>query len=441
LFDGTGNKLYVKLRTPQTNELFSNSSPNSDYKVVEGDVYFNGEEICSADGKQFISYIDSDGIARNVVIIDTIDRLKELEKSKMFSLTQRNYRLDNYKELVLEQFGEGTSIQLSTRNKNNKWTIRNIAEFDTANQIVNALAENQDRELENNIIRLAKAKYDSFEKSLRFVGTRIPCQSMQSFAPMEIIVFTDSEVNEVYVPTNIFYLQGSDLDIDKQYILGYSISNNGYINIDADVAPYLRSDALRNRVVDNIFKVILDAKNQINLTMPITTDRMKELAKHSKMGEAAKIMSPYNPASKYLMQIQNMVGKAVIGNVATALKSFFALSNVYNTRFRQIYDLIQNKQYDIARSLLARYTFNSPTGMFTLANVNVDMFKSLYVVNELGQMQIDPNIPEDIAKTISEIIKYEDSLEDQSMLLGELLNSATDNAKELILKKINADTN
>ena len=442
LFDGTGNKLYVKLRTPQTNELFSNSSPNSDYKVVEGDVYFNGEEICSADGKQFISYIDSDGIARNVVIIDTIDRLKELEKSKMFSLTQRNYRLDNYKELVLEQFGEGTSIQLSTRNKNNKWTIRNIAEFDTANQIVNALAENQDRELENNIIRLAKAKYDSFEKSLRFVGTRIPCQSMQSFAPMEIIVFTDSEVNEVYVPTNIFYLQGSDLDIDKQYILGYSISNNGYINIDADVAPYLRSDALRNRVVDNIFKVILDAKNQINLTMSITTDRMKELAKHSnKMGEAAKIMSPYNPASKYLMQIQNMVGKAVIGNVATALKSFFALSNVYNTRFRQIYDLIQNKQYDIARSLLARYTFNSPTGMFTLANVNVDMFKSLYIINELGQMQIDPNIPEDIAKTISEIIKYEDSLEDQSMLLGELLNSATDNAKELILKKINADTN
>jgi hypothetical protein len=35
---------------------------------------------------------------------------------------------------------------------------------------------------------------------------------MQSFAPMEIITFTDSEVNEVYVPTQIFYLEGSDLD-------------------------------------------------------------------------------------------------------------------------------------------------------------------------------------------------------------------------------------
>lgn len=212
LFDGTGNKLYVKLRTPQTNELFAHSSPNSDYKIIEGDVYFKGEEICSSDGKQFISYIDSDNITRNVVIIDTIDRLRELEKSKVFSLTQRNYRLDNYKELVREQFGEGTLIQLSTRGKNNKWITRNIAEFDTANQIVNALAENQDREFENKIIKLSKAKYNSFEKSLRFVGTRIPCQSMQSFAPMEVITFTDSEVNEVYVPTNIFYLQGSDLD-------------------------------------------------------------------------------------------------------------------------------------------------------------------------------------------------------------------------------------
>jgi hypothetical protein len=34
---------------------------------------------------------------------------------------------------------------------------------------------------------------------------------------------------------------------------------------------------------------------------------------------------------------------------------------------------------------------------------------------------------------------FQESLDDVSMLLGELLNCATDNAKELILKKINAD--
>jgi hypothetical protein len=83
-------------------------------------VYFEGKEICSANGKQFITYFDEDGKQRNVVIIDTVDRLKELENSKAFSLTQRNYRLDNYKELVLDEFGEGVSIQLNTRDLNNK---------------------------------------------------------------------------------------------------------------------------------------------------------------------------------------------------------------------------------------------------------------------------------------------------------------------------------
>ena len=441
LFDGTGNKLYVKLRTPQVTNLYDNSSPNSDYKTIEGDVYFNGEEICSADGKQFITYFDENGEQRNVVIIDAIDRLKELENSKVFSLTQRNYRLDNYKELALDEFGEGVSIQLNTRDANNRWTVKNIAELENAQQIVNALAENQDYIFERKIDRLAKAKFNSFEKSLKFVGTRIPCQSMQSFMPVEVVTFTDSETNEVFVPSNQTWLQGSDYDIDKSYILGYSVSGNGYISTDENAAPHLRADALRNRVVDNIFDVILNPKNQINLTMPITTDRMQKLAAKSQMGETAKIMSPYDPASKYLMQIQNMVGKAVIGNVATALKSFFALSNVYNTKFQQIYELIRNGQYDAAREMLNRYTFNHNGKLITLANVNVDLFNSLITQDKFGSLQINQNIPGDVREILASVISYEDALEDQSMLLGELLNAATDNAKELILKKINADTN
>lgn len=160
--------------------------------------------------------------------------------------------------------------------------------------------------------------------------------------------------------------------------------------------------------------------------MPITTDRMAKLAAKSKMGEAAKIMSPFNPASKYLMQIQNMVGKAVIGNVATALKSFFALSNVYNTKFQQIYEFIRSGKYDIAREMLERYTINHNGKLITLANVNVDLFSNLMVPDEFGTLQLDLNIPSDIRKILASIISFEDALEDQSMLLGELLNSATD---------------
>lgn len=214
--------------------------------------------------------------------------------------------------------------------------------------------------------------------------------------------------------------------IDKQYILGYSISDNGYLNYDELAASHLKTDALRNNVVDGIFKVILNPKNQINLTIPITTKRMQDLASRSELGEAAKIMSPYNPASKYLMQIQNMVGKAVIGNVATALKSFFALSNVYNTRFREIYELIKNKRYEEAREMLNKYTFKVNDKLITLANVNIGLFKTLIVTDEFGELQLDPNIPNDIRETLGQIISFEDALDDQSMLLGELLNASTD---------------
>lgn len=122
------------------------------------------------------------------------------------------------------------------------------------------LEDNQAIKFTNRIKKIAESKYQAFIKSLNFVGTRIPCQSMQSFMPLEVVAFTDSDINEVYVPTNQTWLQGSDYDIDKLYILGYSVSNNGSINYNLEAAPYLKQDALRNRVVDGIFDVILNPK-------------------------------------------------------------------------------------------------------------------------------------------------------------------------------------
>lgn len=208
--------------------------------------------------------------------------------------------------------------------------------------------------------------------------------------------------------------------IDKQYIMGYQISNNGYITTSENAPEYLQEEATKNRTVDKIFEVILNPKNQINLSMPITTDRMQELASKSKLGKDAQLMNPYNPASKYLMQIQNMVGKKVIGNVATAIKSFFALSNVYNEAFTQIYNSILEGNYDRVNELLNKYTFNYNGKLITLANVNLDLFNNLMVQNQFGEFVLDPNIPEDIRTKLETIIQFQESLDDQSMILGEL---------------------
>ena len=115
----------------------------------------------------------------------------------MFTYTHRNYRIDNYVDLVKEEFGEGTSIQLTYRpTGSRKYTTSNIAEFNDKLEIIRALAENQDYNWTKQIRKLAENKYKSFEKSLYFVGTRIPCQSMQSFMPVEVVTFTDSETTK-----------------------------------------------------------------------------------------------------------------------------------------------------------------------------------------------------------------------------------------------------
>lgn len=206
--------------------------------------------------------------------------------------------------------------------------------------------------------------------------------------------------------------------------MGYSVSNNGQLlvaNEDTKIAPYLMEDAQRNKIVDGIFDVILNPKNQINLTSPISTDRVKAIASKSEMGRAAKYMNGYDPSSKYRMQIENATGKTVIGNVATGIKSFFALSNVFNTRYNEIYNLIQSGNFIEAERLLNLYTFKNNKGeLITLANVNMDKFKSL-------DLSV---VPEPLVSTISTLIEYQSNLDDESMILGELLNSATDSSNK-----------
>lgn len=159
--------------------------------------------------------------------------------------------------------------------------------------------------------------------------------------------------------------------------MGFSIADNGYIYNDEKAPKYLQEDATKNRVVENILQIVTNPKNQINLTMPVTTDRVQAIAAKSELGKNAKLMNPYNPMSKYMMQIENMVGKKVIGNVATAIKTFFALSNVYNQVFEDIYNMILDNKEEEALELLKRYTFRYNDRLITLANVNMDLFENI----------------------------------------------------------------
>lgn len=61
---------------------------------------------------------------------------------------------------------------------------------------------------------LAQILYNSFQKSLNIISTRIPTQDLQSFMAMKVVGFTESEVNDVFVTRWQLWLQGSDMDIN-----------------------------------------------------------------------------------------------------------------------------------------------------------------------------------------------------------------------------------
>ena len=85
--------------------------------------------------------------------------------------------------------------------------------------------------MENNMesitTQLSTKKYASWQKSQEFVAARIPSQSMQSFMPMKNVAYYKTSQNDAFVSIYQIWLQGSDFDIDKAYILGSGFNKNG----------------------------------------------------------------------------------------------------------------------------------------------------------------------------------------------------------------------
>ena len=82
--------------------------------------------------------------------------------------------------------------------------------------------------------------HTSFLRSLDIIAARIPAQSMQSFMPMKIAAFIESDVNNAYVSTDQIWLQGSDYDVDAVSLAMFSINKMGkyqkwspYMNLDS----------------------------------------------------------------------------------------------------------------------------------------------------------------------------------------------------------------
>jgi hypothetical protein len=396
------------------------------------------------------------------------------------------------------------------------------------------------------IKRIARNRYKSFTKALEYVGARVPTQAMQSFMPFKVLAFSDSEQNVLYVPKANTFIEGSDFDIDKLYLLARSFNEMGeirtgtaiqreigfeaavrlsradsqkvfteglsgsfplnskilevcgfkqsksgdwYVNLNSDIkvdnfvymfnkiytdpsgqitfdksvdnalkqkvinlfnqhsktSDYTKNseEALKMRMFDVIYDITRKIENQhkAQITVDTCTEELKERTKNTVSGNAEKKITPYNPASKFMMQEQNQLGKAVVGIGAVSLKTYFILSTNSNTKVLeacQLLDQDPNNIGAVAEKInlikIWRPDIHSLNlELTTIANTNLDP-----LIDRLKKLSLNPGDKYDeLLQDVLTMKKNTAAISAPEFLSG-IISLAADNAKELALPKLNA---
>lgn len=525
-------KFYVKIGNVESAySKVEGLSSNPNFAINGSSVWYNNEEISSIDGKTFKTYTDETGQQYDLIGVDSIDRFNELMKSGIFDRQIEDY---NAREDNLSILMDISDIEASS-----------IYDFD----------EKAEDRKERNIQRKAERMFKSFKQSLLYVGARIPTQAMQSFMPMETIAWVNTDKNVVYVPAMQTYLEGSDYDIDKLYIMAHSVDSNGFITtgsrlenrfsldvvynvskpngityvdskdagieitttelqqvignkdistIDAinllnkiynsgtnainfvfdgteavhpmqlerDKRRFLKiinshsnpdrdvnGNALKNRLVNAIYNIASKPQNQLIAQVPVDMGDPKSAADKSTLGRAEMHINSDNPETMFMMQVQNMVGKKVIGISAVALKGFFAMSYVYSRKKEALKEAIfkGGSNLEIMQKLAALLITNPLTNEVTsIANLDVedildDLSNTRMLTFDEQEAQQIPDVVWGLFKrdyvggrlVINlynglDVLRERVNRTDAALVISSIVSAATDNAKELILAKINA---
>lgn len=368
---------------------------------------------------------------------------------------------------------------------------------------------------ENLLSKLADKQMISFEKSRYFVSSRIPAQTLQSFMQMECVGFNGVDTNQCAVSHFQTFLQGSDYDIDKSYMLGLNFDKGGiylgwsdlfdyssldtleaseelplpsgkkyrylseqaneeikknYIDISLQaraivtennpvtrikllarllkrlnkrnefiirISEFSEEDAksfidlylnkheqtqfgqqsdsiLKNFIASNIQRLIQKTGNIPDAYAPVVMDALQDTKKDAPKQKSSTKLTLYNPSMVPVFQEVNMTGKSGTGIAANGQKGLFMW------RFDTL-DVLQNKQ-DEKDFVIFNTTIDRVLGRKSLNPKSVTL-NSLPYMNWVtsGLNTLNPKLkPDNIG--------------------SQYISAATDNAKELILAIINANS-
>lgn len=169
-----------------------------------------------------------------------------------------------------------------------------------------------------------------------------------------------------------------------------------------------------NFVMTSMLQTIKDPVNLIQAQTSVdgTTKPFKQKANESATTQVQKLASPGNFVTKASGINENHTGSSCIGIAATGMKSYFALTQYYNS-------VLDSGTTAEQRRLLFEHTIQGKT-YHMLSNVRAQHYKTVFI------------------KEAKQYLKRLDQNSDAAIALSAILSLATDNAKELCLAKLNA---
>lgn len=309
------------------------------------------------------------------------------------------------------------------------------------------------------------------------------------YGPLEMLKMTgaDYDIDKQNMMTWAVTMDGEIIDWEPFLDDNGKMSHDKYkkwvktSGLSQHEAQEVFKSANQNYIVHKIISIIKSPVNAIQANTPVSLDKATNAIKdldYSKALTASSLTdlmelrehaSPFNPHSMFKYERLNMDGKSGIGIFASDLKAYFAAyyatissteAESNQTVFRSNSGLDDDTMVKEGINPEAIQYFNLKTGKkeaestaianttkFTSTNSNKELhldksreFKAKLAEktadDTAGQFEILSNYIESVG-IIGDINVNEQAWED----LSELLSAATDNAKELILGKINATAN
>lgn len=213
-------------------------------------------------GAQVYNIIGKDGQAHDTIVLNgdkNVEKIRLILKSVQDNIVSVQPFLTNITDLkeaqdIVKLAEQYTIFSLVEPNEIEPLTLFRIKKGigDNLPALQKALLDyyNDQKNAKRYTDKLSNTLYNSFVKACSITSSRIPTQALASFMNMQVVAFNPQGSNDIFVSRWQMWLQGSDLDIDKAYMMGHSFAPSGMFKHWSPLADY--SSEQKRKISDEL---------------------------------------------------------------------------------------------------------------------------------------------------------------------------------------------